>query len=410
MKQRIAIVGGGIVGLTTALALRANGWPVAIVDPDDVNSAAAWGNAGHIATEQVEPLASWEMVRSVPSRAFNAGGAVSLPLAALPQWLPFGLRLLRAAGRAGESRQILAGLLADALPAWRSFVQLLGQTSVLREQGHIVLWESPATAANGLAAWRRANIGTTTFRELTNDECAEFGALLARPPAGGIRFEGTAQIADPIRLRESLLGALRGQGCEFVRGRARAIRPDASRAILQLEDGNAVAADGVVVAAGAASAPLIEPLGTRVPMIAERGYHVQSAVHRWPDLPPVVFEDRSMILTRFDSTLRAASFLEFTVVDAPPDARKWQRLRDHVTALGIPLLGTMQEWVGSRPTLPDYLPAIGRLREHSNVYYAFGHNHLGLTLAPLTSQLMVDLIANHSTSRDLSPLRIERFQ
>jgi D-amino-acid dehydrogenase len=349
------------------------------------------------------------MIRSVPSRAFHAGGAVSLPLAAMHRWLPFGLRLMQAAAHADDSRSVMAGLLRDALPAWQALAKLLGQPSLLREQGHFVLWESPASAAKGLQAWRHANIGTTSFREVTAAERSEFAQLLNVAPAGGIRFEGTAQIADPIRLRDSLLSALRGNACEFVRGVARAIRQEGAQAIISLTDGNVVAADLVIIAAGVRSAALLEPLGVRVPMIAERGYHIQSAVHRWPDLPPVVFEDRSLIVTRFESALRAASFLEFTSADAPPDARKWRRLHDHVTALGIPLLGTTQEWFGSRPTLPDYLPVVGRLRDHSNVYYAFGHNHLGLTLAPLTSQLLTAFITNHSPKLDLTPLRLERF-
>jgi D-amino-acid dehydrogenase len=146
-----------------------------------------------------------------------------------------------------------------------------------------------------------------------------------------------------------------------------------------------------------------------VPLIAERGYHLQMTDHGWPDLPPVVFEDRSMIVTRFDSGLRAASFVEFGSPDAPPDRRKWQRLRQHIAALGLPCKEPAREWMGARPTLPDYLPAIGQLPDAPNILYAFGHQHLGLTLAAITGELIAQLATQAPTSVSLSPFDIQRF-
>jgi len=135
----------------------------------------------------------------------------------------------------------------------------------------------------------------------------------------------------------------------------------------------------------------MEAVGVKTPMIAERGYHIQTPDHSWPQgLAPVVFEDRSMIVTGFEHGLRAASFVEFNRVGAAPDPRKWARLRKHVADLGLPFEGEGAEWIGTRPTLPDYLPAIGRAG--GNLYYAFGHQHLGLTLAPITGEIVANMI------------------
>ena len=103
-----------------------------------------------------------------------------------------------------------------------------------------------------------------------------------------------------------------------------------------------------------------------------------------------------MIVTGFESGLRAASFVEFNHQDAAPDPRKWARLRQHVGDLGLPFEGEgaakIQEWMGTRPTLPDYLPAIGHSDKAGNLYYAFGHQHLGLTLGPVTGEIVTDMI------------------
>jgi D-amino-acid dehydrogenase len=162
-----------------------------------------------------------------------------------------------------------------------------------------------------------------------------------------------------------------------------------------------------VVAAGAASAALVAPLRLRAPLIAERGYHVEGAPGDWPaDMPPVVFEDRSMIVTRFAGRLRAASIVEFATLETPPDPRKWARLRAHVAALGLSLREPTEPWIGARPTLPDYLPAIGR---RGAVAYAFGHQHLGLTLSATTGEALAALLHGQVPAFDLAPFDLTRF-
>jgi D-amino-acid dehydrogenase len=162
-----------------------------------------------------------------------------------------------------------------------------------------------------------------------------------------------------------------------------------------------------VIAAGAASAPLVAPLKLRAPLIAERGYHIEGAPGDWPaDMPPVVFEDRSMIVTRFAGRLRAASIVEFAARDTPPDPRKWARLRAHVAALGLSLREPATTWMGARPTLPDYLPAIGR---RGAVAYAFGHQHLGLTLSATSGEALAALLHGETPAFDLAPFDLTRF-
>ncbi len=384
--MNIFIVGGGIVGLNVALALQGRGHSVTVYERSEGGSvAASYGNAGHIATEQVEPLASRAMIRSAFSRLFMNGGALSLPLAGVSRWLPFSLRLIAAArpdtflrGKAALSR-----LVNDALPAWRRRLDDIGAADLLREDGHFVVWETPATAAAALKAWRDTDTGSATWREVGAEELAALKGLTTVPVAGAIRFDGTGQVADPRRLLDTLAATFTARGGQIVHEAVTALRIEGGRPVV-----GTASADAAVVCAGVWSKPLMEALGYIVPIVAERGYHIQSAVPAWPQgLPPVVFEDRSMIVTRFEGGVRAASFVEFNTTDAPPDARKWQRLERHVRDLGLPFGDTAKaaRWMGARPTLPDYLPAIGQARGLP-VYYAFGHQHLGLTLAAVTGE------------------------
>jgi len=371
----------------------------------------SWGNAGHIAIEQVEPLASMATVRSMPRRLFPRG-ALSLPLSALGDWLPFSLRLLLAARPANFDRgkAALESVLAQAMPAWRRLLDQAGAPELLIENGHFIVWESAESARRGRAHWAGADTGITRWRDASASEIAAIQALLAVPVAGAIRFDGSGQIADPSALADSLEAAALALGITRRDARVDSLRLDADGMVAAvLADGETIGADALIVAAGVASGALMRPLGHRVPIIAERGYHIQSSGIGWPtDLPPVVFEDRSMIVTRFTGGLRAASFVEFAAAGTPPDPRKWRRLREHVAALGVPF-DTASEWIGARPTLPDYLPAIGRSGVARNLFYAFGHQHLGLTLGPLTGEAIAALVAGDAPAIDLAPFDLARF-
>jgi D-amino-acid dehydrogenase len=397
------VVGGGVIGMSCALWLQARGIAVTLVDPGGAARPASLGNAGHIAVEQVEPLASLATLKSLPHMLFSRGGPVSLMPREIGAWLPFALRFARAASpsRFAAGKSALSTLAAAALPSWRRQLERAGAPNLLLDHGHYAVWETAAAAEAGRRRWGAADTGSVLVRDASRDEVARVEAQLRVRLAGGVRFDGSAQIADLDLLAAALVRSFDACGGVRVRGEVAAVTP---RTAL-LETGELLEADAVLIAAGAASGRLLP--GLRVPLVAERGYHLQSAESDWPlDLAPVVFEERWIIVTRFLSGLRAAGFFEFARPDAKPDPRKWARLRAHLKELGI-AFSDAAEWVGARPTLPDYLPAIGRTSD--GLYYAFGHQHLGLTLAAATGEAIAALAAGEAPAFDLSPFRIERF-
>ncbi len=403
--KTIGIVGGGVVGLSCAVALLDRGYGVSVFERDTDYNAASWGNAGHIAVEQVEPLASPAAVRSVPKRLFSVGGALGLPVSMAAHWLPFAARLIAASTPAKftAGTAALTPLLAGAMPAWRDLVGALDAPDLLREDGHIVVWDSAASAQTGRQRWSRTAIGTARIVDAEPALLDRLG-FLADPVGGAIRFTGSGQITDLRALATTLEAATEARGGRIVRQAARLVE-DTDRIDIA---GHAV--DQVLVTAGVRSRALLEPLGYRVPMIAERGYHIRARAEGWPaDLPPVVFEDRSMIVTRYAECVQAASFVELGDPDGPPDPRKWDRLEHHVRSLGLPIEGPFTRWMGARPTLPDYLPAIGRSTHHANLAYAFGHQHLGLTLAPVTAMLVAAMLAGETPAVPLAPFDLDRF-
>lgn len=407
--MNVIVVGGGIVGLNIALSLQSQGHTITLIDRERDRTSASYGNAGHIAIEQVEPLASMAMIRSAPGRLYPKG-ALALPLSAIGHWLPFSLRLLKAAQPASfaAGKAALSALISEAMPAWHRRVADIGATDLLRTDGHYIIWETPESAQRGRAAWAETDTGTAIFHDATPDELRELAGITKAKIVGAIRFENTGQIIDNRRLLEVLEAAFTARGGKVITDEVTRVTNGPEPMVRTSHD--VLTADKVIVAAGVWSKPLLEPLGVTVPIIAERGYHIQSPAPAWPQhLPPVVFEDRSMIVTGFEGGLRAASFVELGHVASPPDRSKWSRLRRHVADLGLPFtnLSSADEWYGARPTLPDYLPAIGRLTPDGNLWYAFGHQHLGLTLAAVTGEIVADMLSGMPAPEAFS---LKRFQ
>lgn len=407
--KRCLVIGAGVIGHACALRLQAAGHDVVMTDPDADQVGPSWGNAGHIATEQTQPLASPAVLASSLRRLHAFGGPLDVrrPWALLP-WIA---RYVSActSRRATAGRIALTQLLATALSAWRRLVDALDQPDLLREVGHRVVWESADTARRGRQQWQAVATGTAHWDDLDERARLTLETMVQVPVAGGITFVGTGQISDLQRLADAMADAFTAAGGVRRHDRVVEMRCEAGHASAVLEDGSVIDADCIVVCAGAKSGSLMRDLGETAPLIAERGYHLQWTDHDWPVQPPLVFEDRSIIVTRFESGLRVAGFVEFAPFDTPPDQSKWRRLQQHVRELGLSVRGEPTRWFGARPTLPDYLPAIGRCSAVDNVLYAFGHQHLGLTLAAITGELIAQLADGEAPGVALTPFDVSRF-
>ena len=382
--RSVLVLGGGIVARCCALRLQEQGCAVTLVAEPDA-TPPSWGNAGHIATEQVQVLARLSTASRVVTDLFPLG-PVALDWRSIQAWLPWSFRFLHACRpvtvRQGDTA--LKSLLADALPAWKRLTETLGQPDLLDPQGIIKLWEG-ATAERNAIASLQADSGTAIATRVEAGLIDTFNRALSSPVKAGVHFGGTAHITSPRDVLDRLLARFTLCGGVHLPATALNIDHTAKDVRVRTTDGDLVA-DRVIVACGVRSGGLL-PQAT-VPLIAERGYHVEWDHGGGWTLPNVVFEDRAVVVTRFGPRLRATSFVEFTRDASSPDPRKWDRLEAHVRELGLPVASAFSRWHGSRPTLSDYLPALGTLHHTPRVVAAYGHNHLGLTLAPITAELI----------------------
>jgi D-amino-acid dehydrogenase len=383
------------------------GWQVGLVDPGDEQARASFGNAGQICPELSEPLASWGMVRGALGRLYAFGGPLDFRLSDIDLWLPWALRYLAACGDFKANTAALAALQQRTVPAWRELLGSIGRPDLLLDLPHAGVWESERTVAAGIAAMQHADLGPAGGRPLTLEETARLAARFGGRAKGGVIFSGPVKLTDPAEAVRALHGALQALGAEVRTGQVSRLRSEADRVTLELDGGEIIPADRVLIAAGARSAVLARQAGLTAPLLAERGYHLTYAEHDWPDgQGAVVFEDRGVFLTRHTSGVRMTGFTEIGRPDAPPDPRKWRTLERHIRELRVPVRGEPSRWMGARPSLPDFLPAIGR---KGPVLYAFGHQHIGMTLAAATAEAVVELATANTTPERLKAFGLERF-
>jgi glycine/D-amino acid oxidase-like deaminating enzyme len=410
MKTDVAVIGAGIIGLATTLRLAAAGREVVVIDPNEPGSGASWGNAGTLAPYACAPVGNPDVLRNLPGLLFNAESPLAIRLTALPGLVPWLSRFVRQSLPAAARRNglALAGLLKEAMPAWRDLAGQAHVSNLLRYEGCLYLYREETLPKDAeWAARLRDEMGVRQHR-LTAAEVGEMEPALP-PVAGGLFFPDAAHITDPAALTKRMAAEAELLGASFQRARVEQLAPQ-NGGTIQLTCGDlTVDAHTIVLAAGAWSRSLALQVGDKIPLDTERGYHVEFDMDSPLIKRPVSPIDLGFYLTPMASRLRVAGTVELGGLAAPLNPTRIDLLERGARKL-FPNLGPVRgRWLGFRPSLPDSLPVIGRSRHCKNLIHAFGHGHLGVTLAGITGQAVAGLIERRSAAPDLSAFRPDRF-
>lgn len=410
IRTEIAVIGAGVVGMTTALQLAREGREVLLIDPDDPGMGASYGNAGTIADYAVLPVGTPAVLQGLPALLFDRNSPLAIRHAALPTLAPWLMRFARQCLPAAARRnaQALAALLVNATPGWQALAAGIGGADLLHRSGCLYLYQTPRAMAAAKAdiAWRK-RLGVEV-------DLIDPGAVAALEPGlpavagGGAFFPQAVHLADPGRMMGLLATAAVAAGAGILRGRAERLERRVDGVIVTGPEFH-LHARRVVIAAGAHSKALARQAGDAVPLDTERGYHAEWDMVQPRLARPVCPTARGFYLCPMQGRLRVAGTVELGGLTAPPSKHRIKRLvagaRAYFPDLGEP----DRTWMGFRPSLPDSLPVIGPSCCGAEVIHAYGHGHIGLTLAPITARLVADLIAGRAPEIDLSAYRAGRF-
>jgi D-amino-acid dehydrogenase len=408
----VTVIGAGIVGTCCALYLQREGFKVRLVDRAGPGEGASFGNAGNLGFASCVPLGLPGVMKKVPRMLFDADSPLRLRINHLPKALPWLLRFLAASRPAAVEAIADArhSLLSRLHEGYDPLVADAGAKDLINPSGLIMTWESEeafAGAAYALDLRRRRGIH---FETLDGNEARQIEPALTPAVVRAIHIPRLAHVLDPLRLTQALARSFAEKGGEVVRAAVRGfeIGPEGPTGIVTERGG--MPARRVVIAAGAWSRPLAAQLGSAVPLEAECGYHVMFPEQELTLRVAVMSADRYIAVTHMKEGIRAAGIAEFAGIDAPVDMAIARRVGRQAQALLPRLKGEPgREWMGPRPSHPDSKPVIGRSPRFANVWFAFGHDHIGLALAGITGKLIGELVAGRRPSVDLAPFRPDRF-
>ena len=405
----IAVIGAGVVGLACALELALAGHEVVILAPEDHETGASYGNAGVIADYAVMPVGTPEVLRNLPRLLFDRDSPLAIRPSAALTLAPWLLRFARESlpGRAQANARAIAALLAPTPAAWKSLAAQIDGTDLLKPLGSLYLFETEAERRQ--ADFRPYRALGVTVEEISRDQLGQLQpGLPGHIGAGAAFFPNTVTVDDPGAMLRRLRACVTAAGVAQRVGLVRKLSRSAGH--VQLDgDGPSLRARKVVLAAGAWSKQLAAMAGDRVPLDTERGYHLEydlAAPRLIRQMTPV---SRGFYFCPMAGRLRVAGTVELGGLTAPPSPHRWEVMERGARAILPDLPAPSRRWMGFRPSLPDSRPVIGPSQQGDDVIHAYGHGHLGLTLAPVTARIVAALIARRAPEVDITPYLPSRF-
>jgi D-amino-acid dehydrogenase len=411
MTRTAIVIGAGITGVSAAEWLRREGLQVTLIDriaPGE-DGQTSYGNAGLIARSAVQPLSEPGMAWTGLRMMLDPDSPLFVKWRDLPRLLPWLIPFLRAgrADRAAASAAAMTSIITDADDQHRALAAGTKAERFLRQGDYMYLFRDAAEYAGHEDDWRLRRAAGFTVTAIDR------AALEARDPHLSPRYATAALMPDHAWLTDpgayvaALAGHFLDNGGVFEQAEVSAI----SDSSVTLADGRQLAAHRIVLAAGVWSDALAGQLGAKAMVTSERGYHLFLKSPSFMPPAPFMVSEASFVVTPMDKGLRCAGIVEHAPVDAPLSDGPVRLLRKRIAQV-YPTLDWEAEdvWMGRRPTTPDSLPHLGSLPGHRSILFAFGAQHVGLTLGPRMGRIVADLAVGRVPNIDLTPFRPDRFR
>ena len=412
VAKNITIIGAGIVGIATASYLRRDGHAVTVVDMRPPGEYTSFGNAGILSPGSCVPQALPGVLSKVPGYLSDPLGPLAIRPAYFLKALPWFLRLV-AASRLERVEQIadaLRPLLKQTFDAYAPLVQNAGVADMIRQQGYVVAYSTRAALERDALPWKLRRERGVVIEEIDGAAIKEKVPQLAGNYEAGLYLPEQGHVTNPERLTKALAEQFQKDGGKILQRKVLDIEvsPDGPRALVT--DAGNMAVETLVICAGSHSNEFTAKLGDNVPLEAERGYHVTFSDPRYTLPMPVFLPQHKVFVTPMEMGLRIAGQSEFAGNEAEPNYGRADVLSKQMQSI-FPGISNVDatKWMGRRPSMPDSLPVISPASRMRNVWYAFGHGHVGLCGGAPTGRLIAEMIGGRSTNIDAAPFSVSRF-
>ena len=409
-KLKIGIIGCGIQGVSNALFLQKKGFNVTIFDRDEPGSpAASYGNAGHFSPYASVPINRPDILSDVPAMLLSSTGPLALKWNYIPKMIPWFLQFIRncTTKKMMHTAKNMHQILDLALPAYDELFDEIDISGLVEKKGILYIWNNQNLKSRDLEIKIRNELGVDQ-QVVTPKEIHDLEPNIKPIYHGGVYYQHGRHARNPKKILLKLFDLFLKKGGRFLKMNVKNINFNADKPIINTDTQNFFF-DKLVITCGAFSKKFTDDFNEKIPLDTERGYHVHFKDCDHLLSRPVIFQNRGFGITPMEQGLRVVGTVEFGGLDNPLSKLRVKNLINNAKYLLGDLPEHEDEWLGFRPSLPDFLPVMGPSKNYKNIFYCFGHHHLGWTLGPISGKIISGMIAEENTNLDLKPYSSLRF-
>ena len=409
-KLKVGIVGAGIQGISNALFLQKKGFDVTIFDRENPGSpVASYGNAGHFSPYASLSLNRTDILLDVPAMLMSSTGPLALKWNYVPKMIPWFMKFIlnTTKNKMMHTAKNMHQILDLALPAYDELFDEVDIEGLVENKGILYIWNDQDLKSRELEINVRKELGVQ--QQLVNKkEIHDLEPNIKHFYHAGVYYPYARHARNPKKILLKFFDLFLKKGGQFKKTDVKSIDFQDEQPILKT-DTDKFLFDKLVIACGAFSKKLTDNLDEKIPLDTERGYHVHFKDCDHLLQRPVIFSNRGFGITPMEQGLRVVGTVEFGGLKNPLSKSRIKNLINNAKYMLGDLPDHEDEWLGFRPTLPDFLPVMGPSKNHKNVFYCFGHHHLGWTLGPISGKIVSGMIAKENTNLNLAPYSSTRF-
>ena len=409
-KVKIAVIGAGIQGVCNALFLQKKGFKVTLFDRDEPGNSASYGNAGHFSPYSSVPLNRPDVITDVPAMLLSSRGPLALKWNYVYKMIPWFLRFLLNCSerKMMHTAKNMHQILDLSLSAFDELFEAIDLNGLVENKGVLYVWNDKNLKSRELEIKIRQELGVKQ-QILTPKDIHDLEPNIKPFYHGGVYYDYARHTRNPKKILLKLFDNFLKKDGKFLKLNVQELNFDDDKPVIR-SDVQRFVFDKLVIACGAFSKRLTDKLHENIPLDTERGYHVHFKDCDHLISRPVVYLNRGFGMTPMEQGLRVVGTVEFGGLDNPLSKSRIKNLIINAKDMLDGLPEHEDEWLGFRPSLPDLLPVLGPSKYYKNVFYSFGHNHLGWTLGAISGKIISKMIANESTNLNLSAYSSSRFR
>ena len=409
-KSSVGVIGAGIQGVCISLHLIKKGFAVTLIDRDEPGNSASYGNAGHFSPYASVPINRPDILVDVPAMLLSSTGPLALQWNYAPKIIPWFIKFIKNCSKKNmmHTAKYMHQILDLALPAYDELFQEIDISGLIENKGIIYFWTDKDLKSRELEIKIRKELGVEQ-KLLTANEIHDLEPHIRKIYHGGVYFPGARHTRNPKKILLKLFDLFIKKGGYFEKKGVEEIMFSSEEKPILKTSSTSLTYDKAVIACGAFSKKLTDQLDEKIPLDTERGYHVHFKGFNHLLSRPVIFLNRGFGITPMEQGLRVVGTVEFGGLKNPLNKKRIVNLVNNAKYIFPEISKHYDEWLGFRPTLPDFLPVMGPSKNYKNLFYSFGHHHLGWTLGAISGKIISKMIAGENTNLDLSAYRSTRF-